>query len=245
MSRKSETKTPMRRFVCILAVLVIGGYLCAMKWDRFTQVDLAAVGRRPLYSDQVNLRETGPLVWNVPKGRWAGRGGKAKLSLSLNLHTLHEIPEDRSSVALRAKVRAEGRSPGGEWRDRLVRDWYYRTDEPFSKESALWESHGMGAIEYGLAGIQIEPEEELRITLDIHVPDEKLMLGYPRLKLVPDYDSVGVNIGWIVMNFVREGWFWLSIFLLLCLIVMAWRRNTKKESVAARPEMTRLSESKK
>jgi hypothetical protein len=219
----------MRRFICILALILIGGYLCAMKWDWFTQVDLAAVGRRPLYSDHVNLREKEMIVWDIPSGRWAGRGGRANLSLSLNLHTLHEIPADRSSVALRAKVRAEGRLPGGEWQDRLIRNWYYTTDEPFSKGSALWESYGMGALEYGLAGILIEPDEELRITLDIQVPDEKLMLGHPRLKLVPDYDSVGVNTEWILISFVREGWFWLSVLLLLCLSVLAWRRDTRKQ----------------
>src|SRR3954447_14218397 len=100
----------MRRTICLLASLVIAGYLYAQWSDWFTRAELASVGKRPIYSDHIDLREPVPIEWLVPKEAWSFQQGEAQLALSLNLNTLREIPARREQLELRIKVRAEGRA---------------------------------------------------------------------------------------------------------------------------------------
>src|SRR5262249_1120912 len=142
--------------------------------------------------------------------------------LSLNLNTLREIPAGREQVELRVKIRAEGRAPGGDWQDRLIRDWYFTTDEPFPG-NGLWESYGLGRLEYGLAGGPVAGREELRITVDIQVPDGHLATGNPRLKITGQHDSAAIAPRAAILVAMREGGFWLSTGLVLALAVMTLR----------------------
>jgi hypothetical protein len=232
----------MRRVFCVLAPLLVAGYLYAQWSDWFTRVELWSVGKRPLFSNHIDLRRPGPIEWRVPREEWSFQQGQAHLSLSLNLNTLREIPAGRKQVELRVKVRAEGRVPRGDWQDRLVRDWYFTTDEPFSKpDLALWEKHGMGRLEYGLAGVQVVDGEELRITVDVQVPDGMLQTGSPRLKLVGEHDSAGIPYAMVILYVMRQGGFWLCLGLVVVLAVLAWRpagarsAAKKKGRVAAEP----------
>jgi hypothetical protein len=214
----------MRQVICLLASLVVAGYLYALWSDWFTEVELSSVGKRPIYSEHIDLRRPGPIEWLVPKEKWAFQEGPAYLALSLNLNTLVEIPASREQLELRVKVRAEGRVPGGDWQDRSIRDGYFTTDEPVSKAgSSLWESYRVGRLEYGLAGVHVVSGEVLRITVDVQVPDGRLSSGNPRLKLVGKHDSAGTGPTMVFRYVMREGGFWLSLGLLILLTVLAWR----------------------
>src|SRR5690348_4153557 len=112
----------MRKLNCIAASLLIAGYLLADRRDWFTTLAASAVMRNPLYTDTIDLRAPGPIIWKVPTDTWAFKEGRAQLSLVLNLHSLREIPQDRSAVELRVKIAAYWVRGDGSHEDRLIRD---------------------------------------------------------------------------------------------------------------------------
>jgi hypothetical protein len=217
----------MRAIFSLTAAVLVALYLFALWSDWFTWAEFAVEGRRPLYSDNIDLRKSGPIVWSLPpeKNRFAQK--EAHLGLSLNLETLKEIPRDRHQVQLRVKMSAEGRTPGGEWQNRLIKDWYFTTDEPFSERCSIWESYGMGQLEYGLAGIEIVPDEELRITLDVQVPDARLMSGNPRMSLVGKHDYAATMPEILAIWILKNGGIIVSLLLLFTLMILAGQQRRR------------------
>ncbi len=174
----------MTRLWFLLIPLLIGTYIYALWSDWFTAAELNDGANRPFYTKELDLGEVGTIVWDIPLKRLEFAHGEAHLSLVLNIYTMLEIPLEREAVKLRVKVMIQGRHPEKQWEDRLIRDWYYNTDEPFSPAGeGLSVTWGFGRLEYGLAGAKVIPGEELRISMKVQVPDGLLMTGYPRLRL--------------------------------------------------------------
>lgn len=217
----------MRRAFCLLGPLFVIGYLYAQWSEWFPQIDQETVWKRPPISEPLYLKHPGSIEWLVPKEGLIVKEGEADLVLWMNLPTLPEIPSERDQLDLRVKVRAEGRVPGGEWQDRLIRDGNFTTDEPFSKEGkAFWNFIGRGRLEYGLARVHVIAEEELRIILDVLVPDNQLYWGIPRLKLVGKYvtSEPGTTMGFRAL--LRDGGYWLSILLVIFMALFSWPLKT-------------------
>lgn len=218
----------MRRAFCLLAPLLVIGYLYAQWSDWFSRIELDTVWKRPIISDPINLEKKGPIEWLVPKEDWIVKEGEADLALSLNLYTIPVIPAEPYQFDLRIKVRAQGRVPGGEWQDRLVRDEYLPTDEPFSKKgTAYWSSYGQGRLEYGLGRVRIVAEEELRIIIDVLVQDDYFRWAMPRLKLVGKYDIAKPGPTMIFRGMLRGGGYWISICLVIMLAWFSWPLKPK------------------
>jgi hypothetical protein len=174
----------MRRILCLIALVIIAGYLLALRTDWFTEAARSPAGRNPLYSESLDLRKRQTITWAVPKDGWAYHNGKAMLSLALNVHMMTEMPKDREQVELRVKVSAFGVRPDGSREDRLVKDWYYCTDEPFSKNGrSLWSSWGYGRVEFGLGAVHVKDDEDTVIEVKVTTPDPVLAVGNPRLRL--------------------------------------------------------------
>lgn len=210
------------RVLDVLAPLFLAGYVFALWSDWFTRAELNSPAKRPLYSERLTLDKAGLMEWYIAPEKLELATGTAHLSLSLNLNTLHEIPRGREQVELRLRVRAEGRLPGQEWQDRLVRDDYFCTDEPFSPAGRfLAESYGGGHLEYTLAGARIIPGEELRLSLEVLVPEGRLDRGLPRLKLVGGarLDAVYPPIGRAIL---RQGGIWVALAAVAWLTVRVW-----------------------
>lgn len=218
----------MRRAFCLVAPLLVISYLYAQWSDWFSRIELDTVWKRPIISDPINLEKKGPIEWLVPKEDWIVKEGEADLALSLNLYTIPVIPAEPYQFDLRIKVRAQGRVPGGEWQDRLVRDWYFKTDEPFSKEgTAYWSSYGQGRLEYGLGRVRIVAEEELRIIIDVLVQDDYFRWAMPRLKLVGKHDGAESGPTMIFRGMLRGGGYWASICLVIFLAWFSWPLKPK------------------
>lgn len=212
----------MRRFFCLLAPLIVIGYLYAQWSDWFTWIELGTVWKRPLISDPIDLEKKGSIEWIVPKEGWIFQEGEADLELALNLYTMEEISSIPYQIDLRVKVRAQGRVPGGEWQDRLIRNKYFHTDEPFSKDGlAYWHSSSRGRLVYCLGGVRVVEGEELRILIEVQVPD-RYRSAIPRLRLVGKNDHATHGPTMIFRGFLREGGFWLSFCLVLLLAWFGW-----------------------
>ena len=223
----------MARLWFLLIPFLIGVYIYALWSDWFTAAELNDIANRPLYSKELDLDKVGTIVWDLPPEHLEVAQGKAHLSLALNLYTMLEIPTDREAVKLRVKVMIQGRQPEKPWEDRLIRDWYFHTDEPFSPAGeSLGSTWGYGRLNYGLAGAKVVPGEELRVTLQVQVPDGMLMTGYPRLRL-----GFGPTINYY--PFLRSVWrnsgFFLSLAGLAWLSFQVWR---SQKHVAAGPVLT-------
>jgi hypothetical protein len=221
----------MARLIDCLSAFVIAIYLFALWSDWFTQAELTTPAKRPSYGNQLDLTKPGPIEWIIPADKLGFAVGEAYLSLSFNLNSLWHIPLSREEVDLRCRVRAEGRLPGGDWRDRLVRNDYFRTDQPFSPGSGLWESYGAGEMDFGLAGIHVEPGEDLRITVDILSPDGRLDRGRPRLRLIARNGPGDVSIPALVRAAVRECGFWVSLGAIGWLTGRAWRSSGQPRTI--------------
>jgi hypothetical protein len=219
----------MHRILCFIALLVIAAYLVALRSDWFTEAARSPVGRNPLYSEPLDLRKPQTFTWTVPKDRWSYRSGKAQLSLALNVFLMREMPQDRSQVELRIQVSAFGVRPDGSREDRLVRDSYYCTDEPFSnKGRSLWETWGYGRVGYGLGAVPVKQDEDTEIDIHVTTPDPLLALGNPRLKLVGEHDYAGLPWQWFFLLCLRDGGLAVSLILLASLFLLAWGVGRKR-----------------
>jgi hypothetical protein len=224
----------MRKTLSLLAVLFVAAYLLAERTDWFTEAAKSPAVRNPLYSDTLNLREKGTIRWDVPKDNWVYKQGKAYLSLALNMHLLREHPYDRSQVELRAKVIATGSRPGGGKEDRLVKDEYFKTDEPFSKAGeGLGGVTGHGWMEYVLGAVDVRPDEELRIELDVQTPDPQLARGNPRLKLVGAGAGPGDGYQILFIAALRDLGLVICLACLVLLLFLAWGGKKKDAPAAA------------
>lgn len=110
-----------------------------------------------------------------------------------------EIPDEayrKDSRALKVRVDAyavSGQLPGPDKRmegpraPRLIRNWYYTTDEPLSPSARIWESWG-NVVELGLCGLNRYPFEDTYVLVDVIAPDPILAKANPRLEIVGEHD---------------------------------------------------------
>jgi len=70
---------------------------------------------------------------------------------------------------------------------RLIRNSYFTTDMPLSRDARIWESWGT-TVELGLCGFQRYPFEDSYVTLDIAEADPMLAKANPTLEITGDYD---------------------------------------------------------
>lgn len=211
-----------RRLLSVLAVVVVSIYLWIGRGEWIADLERQAqIGSKPLYSDVLDVSRIGRTVWKIPREEWLYREGEAKLSLLLSEDPALPIDAaDRSRLALRLKISVAGISERGDSFDRLVRNWYYTTDEPFDPRARLWSSVGGSEIEHGLAGVILYPFEATVVTIDVTTADARLAQGRPRLKLVGDYDyAVYEHIPFL--RLIRDGGLVICLSLVVALAILA------------------------
>src|SRR2546430_9953835 len=80
-----------------------------------------------------------------------------------------------------------GRRMDGFQAPRLIRDGYFRTDEPLTPDARIWESWGE-SIELGLGGLHRYPFEDTYVVIEIIQPDPILAKANPRLEIFGEHD---------------------------------------------------------
>jgi hypothetical protein len=214
----------MRKTVCVLAIILVGTYLIVGRNFLFAELERQAeVGSHSVISPRLNLSKEGQFVWKVPREKWRYEEGDSQLSLLLDRSPgLPENSADRSTMGLRLKVEAYAVPQGGKRTDRLIRNWYYSTDEPFSPGARLWAAYGDKGIEYGLGGVRVYPSEDVYVVMNVTVPSPELQMANPRLKLVGEHDyAIFEHLPFL--RAIRDVGLAVSLLLLVTIVSLAWR----------------------
>jgi hypothetical protein len=181
----------MRRRLCILlATAIIAAYLTVSRgrWFDDLERDLE-IGASALYSNPLDVSTAQDINWLIPNVPWVYERSEARLSLVVDRASCGSTVQfDRSSPSLRIKVHALGKPESGGEFDRLIHNWYFRTDDPLAPDSRMWRTSSTTDIEYGLAGLSTYPFETLEVSISVVTPDPALASCRPRLKLVGEND---------------------------------------------------------
>lgn len=152
------------------------------------------VGREKL-TKSIDLTRAETVTWKITGDEWKYTG---ECQVALVLDRPDDIPHEsyrKESRALKLRVDAyavtsrpaTGRNAEGFRAPRLIRNWYYTTDEPFSPEARLWEGWGK-SVELGLCGATRYPWEDTYVVIEILQPDPILAKANPRLQIVGEHD---------------------------------------------------------
>jgi hypothetical protein len=214
----------LRRVFVAAAVLVIGGYLLLSRPIWLAELERQVeIGRDPLYSDLIDLSRAQDFDWQIPTVPWSQWLTDARLSLEVDSAGCKGAASDTGESVLRIKVQATGLPDSGGEYDRLVRNWYYQTDEPFEPGVRMWRSRSSNGDDYGLAGVITYPFEKLSVTLKVLTPDPRLASCRARMKLVGEHDYA-VEHHLPPLRLLRDAGIGLSLVCLSYLGVLAWRR---------------------
>jgi hypothetical protein len=206
----------------LIAALLLG-YLAYSRSLWFPELERqVAVGRDRL-SKPVDIEKAGKILWRITENQWKHTG---ELKVALLIDNAQTLPRDalrKESMALRVVMDANAvtfePSLSGVKEvlhaNRLIRNWYYTTNEPLSPKARIWESAGGGTVEFGLCGVNRYPLEDTIIEMDILRPDTILGKANPRLVVYEDYDyAVEEHIG--SLRFLRD----VILCLLACCIAI-------------------------
>ena len=215
----------MRRQVLIVVAMTIavgttwlsrGYWLAAMERD-------ARIGQEFILSDPIDVSHKGSFTWAIPRTTWPYSEGSASLELLCRRPAggSRAIPH-RGDLQLRIAVQAYGEPDSGGRYDRLIRNWYYKSDDPLAPDARLCESFGRDEVKFCLGGVSIYPLEKTTITVEVTSPDPSLLAWEPRLRLVGDHDyAVYEHLPFL--RVVRDTGLALSSTMVLVLAALAWR----------------------
>lgn len=216
----------MRKIYLLVSYLLLTVYIIFSRSQWFQKYEtMADTGNAAVFSGKIDLTHSGSIRWEVPRTEWSFQDGESMLSLVLDAPISGEsTPSVHSKLPLRLAVSAEGIGKSGEPLDRLVRNWYFTTNEPFDDKAKLWSSFNQNGIEYGLGGVNIYPFERTVITLNIQTPDSDLMNRNPRLKIVGKHDYA-VSEVLPLLRVVKNGCFALALGLLFVTFIVGWKHQ--------------------
>lgn len=216
----------MRRIITLIALLYVTAFLFLATYLTLSPFE-AEIGRsrQILTLDHIDLSKAGTISWDVSADNWQYDHGEARLSLVIK--QIGSIPlHFRDGSKLRLRISASGTLSDGVANNRLIRDWYYTTDEPFTNSPKLWESGNTSTMEYGLAGIDVHPFERLTINVQILSPYPELQHAEPHLRLAPAHDYA-IDEHFPVLRCIAWGACGIGVCATFILFLQAWRKGRR------------------
>lgn len=226
-----------KNIVVVLGAALLLGYLAYSRSLWFPELEREVAMGRDTLAKPVDLEKAGKILWRIPEDQWK-HTGEVKVALLIdNLQTLPRDALRKESMALQVVMDANAvtyePSTSGMKEvlraNRLIRNWYYTTNEPLSPKARIWESGGGETVEFGLCGVCRYPWEDTIIEMDILRPDPILGEAHPRLIVYSDYDyAVDEHIGGL--RTLRD----VTLCLLACCIaVLAYYAMKAKSNQAS------------
>lgn len=162
----------------------------------FPEIDRELQLAKERRSRPVEIGQAGKITWRINAEDWKYTG-ECEVALVLDrVDTIDPSAYRKGSRALKVKVDAyaipyEVSGPTKRIEHpatpRLIRNWYYTTDEPFAQTARIWEFWG-NVVELGLCGLHRYPFEDTFVEVDILEPDPVLAVAKPRLAIFPKQD---------------------------------------------------------
>jgi hypothetical protein len=214
----------MKKIRALIALLSVTIFLCGATYLILLPLEREIrTSRQILALNNIDLSKEGTISWDIPTKNWQYNQGEARLALALN--TIDSIPPHlRDGEKLRLKISATGTLPNGTVNNRLIQDWYYTTDEPFTNNPKLWESGDADITEYGLAGIDVHPYERLTIQVRVLSPYPEIQSASPRLKLAPAHDYA-IDEHFPTLRCIAWGACGIGVCATFILFLQAWRKS--------------------
>jgi hypothetical protein len=209
-----------------MAAALLLTYLFFSRGFWFSDLERQTRVAKDRLSRPLDITQAGKVSWCIRAEEWKYTG-ECEVALVLDrVNTIHDAAYRKESRALNLKVDAyaipfEPAGPNkridGPATPRLIRNWYYTTDEPFAQDARIWELWG-NVVELGLGGLHRYPFEDTWVVVDVLKPDLVLAMAKPRLEIVPQHDyAVHEHIG--ILRAVRDS---VLVLLGLCVIGLAY-----------------------
>jgi hypothetical protein len=211
----------------VLSAFAVLGYLFLTRAFWFSDLERQARVGEDRLSKPIDISHVDRVVWEIPARNWKYNG---ECHVALVLDRRDDIPFDayrKESMTLRVKVDAYAitNEPaaggnvihGSQQLPRLIRNWYFRTDEPLSPDARIWESSGDASIEFGLCGLHRYHFEDSYVVIEVTRPDRVLAQANPRLQIFGEHDYA-VYEHLPMLRVVRDS---ILVLLAVCTIVLA------------------------
>jgi len=224
-----ETVRVIRIIVVVTCATCIVGYLLVSRTLWFPELDKQIRISHHRLTKPVDLTQPGLVTWKIGSEDWNYEG---ECRVSLMVDKIPSIPWEsyqKGSMTLQVKMdayaityepTASGKNIEGLRANRLIRNWYFKTDAPLSPDARIWESGNSSGTEFGLCGVQRYPWEDTYVLFEIVRPDNVLAKANPQLQIVGDYDyAVQEHISWL--RIFRDSVLFLLIMCVLALAYMA------------------------
>lgn len=147
------------------------------------------ISKNSRYSSKIDLGYLHAFSWKIKNDDWDYQDGTAKIFLVFN-RSKNEGNDEywKKTFPLKVKVDAYAETENNVKANRLIKNYFFPSDEPMAKEAKLWSGWSDEKLEYPLGSVMRFPKEDLTIELTVQEPDTILNKANPRLKIVGDYD---------------------------------------------------------
>jgi len=200
-----------KKIIIILSAALLLGYLAYSRSLWFPEFErMASVKRAEVLFKPVDLEKPGKIQWRIPMDQWKYTG---EVKVALLVDNIKGIPTNKDNMILRVVMDASAvtyePSNSGMHEvlraNRLIRNWYYTTNEPFSPKARIWQTGGQGFLEYGLCGVNRDRWEDTIIEMEVLQPDPALSKAHPRLAIYDNFEDVGeVQAILVYLRIIRD-----------------------------------------
>jgi hypothetical protein len=205
----------MKKYSIVFCSLIIAIYMLAGRNYIFSDFEKdVKISKNSLYSSTIALDHLHTFSWKIKNHDWDYQNGIAEISLVFNRSQSEGGDEYwEKTFPLKVKVDAYAETENNVKATRLIKNYFFPSDEPMAKEAKLWSGWSDEKLEYPLGSVMRFPKEDLIIELTVQVPDPILNKANPRLKIVGDYDPA-------ILGFAPFAKVLRDISLIACLLAL-------------------------
>jgi len=215
-----------KKTLVVLSAALLFGYLAFSRNLWFSELERQVAVGKNILTKSIDIEKPGKILWRITENQWKYKG-EARVALLID--TNQRLPSSalrKESMILQVIMDANAvtyQSSSAGMKEvlranRLIRNWYFTTNEPLSPKARIWESGNGSTVEFGLCGINRYPFEDTIIEMDVIRPDSILGKANPRLIVYGDNDyAVVEHIG--SLRIMRDV---VLSLLACCIIILAY-----------------------
>lgn len=211
----------MNRLTVIISSMVIASYLIWGRYNIYSDFEEQVTYAKNVYhSDVIDLEKKHSIT--LEEGAFFDKFDTDKFIVLLECSKTDEMKGEgywRNDYSLKMKIDAFAKTENNITSNRLVRNYFYPTDEPMQKNGKLWEGWPDDHMEYPLGEVIVFPKEKTFINIDVLVPDSFLNKANPRIKIVAKYDASLIG-PYVYLKLLRDGGLLLSLICLSYLVIL-------------------------